>query len=65
MTAKVDTHPEGGDALAAPFMGSAVTRFSAAFAHIFALYCWWAGALYRMHRRKRHRAIERRMLGRA
>jgi hypothetical protein len=28
------------------------------------LWLWWAGARYRMHRRKRHRAIERKMLGR-
>lgn len=26
MTAQVDTHPKGGDAVAAPFMGSAVAE---------------------------------------
>lgn len=29
------------------------------------LYLWWLGCRFRMHRRKRHRAIERRMMGRA
>jgi len=29
------------------------------------LYAWWLGCRWRMLRRKRHRAIERKMLGRA
>lgn len=29
------------------------------------LYAWWAGARWRMLRRKRHRTLERKMLGRA
>ena len=65
MTAKVDGRPEGRDRLRALFTTSAVTRVCAAFAHTFALHLWWFQARLRMHRRKRHRAIERKMLGRA
>jgi hypothetical protein len=57
MTRESDTHPKGQDSLLAWFMSGAVPK-------AFALHLWWAGARYRMLRRKLHRAIERQMLGR-